>query len=216
MPIKLDFFVYIYVYINVYIYVIVTLLNSKRQSQGLPLLGCLNPTLYSAKAAGLFNDVTSGSNNCCANNDIANVATLCCDQGYIAAPGWDPVTGMGSVNFDKFEIMMQNDYVALSTAQPVSGSTSSTSTTSAGVAAGASIGVIAFVIILFCIWYTYYYKNMTNNSLSSPPVIDVSTMQVPAPGPAPMPTPPPKPARPTGLSELHNEQFRSPTIGQSS
>jgi subtilase family serine protease len=54
-------------------------------------LGNINRSLYqlaqsAPKYAADFNDVTTG------NNDVAEIG----GQGYNAAPGWDPVTGLGS------------------------------------------------------------------------------------------------------------------------
>ncbi|RPD54225.1 family S53 protease-like protein [Lentinus tigrinus ALCF2SS1-7] len=67
---------------------VVALLNDARLNAGLPSLGFLNPLLYSQGAAAL-NDVTSGSNPGCG------------PVGFPAVEGWDPVTGLGSPDFDK-------------------------------------------------------------------------------------------------------------------
>src|SRR5579883_2376168 len=64
------------------------------QTAGHPL-GFINPALYRLAASSTyaqdFRDITAGNNT----NDSANV------QGYSAAPGWDPVTGLGSPNAEK-------------------------------------------------------------------------------------------------------------------
>ncbi|KAJ3493922.1 hypothetical protein NLG97_g4416 [Lecanicillium saksenae] len=65
---------------------IVALLNDYRASQGKAPLGFLNPFLYSKGVQGL-NDITSGNNPGCNTN------------GFEAATGWDPVTGLGTPNF---------------------------------------------------------------------------------------------------------------------
>ncbi|RPD54222.1 family S53 protease [Lentinus tigrinus ALCF2SS1-7] len=67
---------------------VVALLNDARLNAGLPSLGFINPLLYSQGAAAL-NDVTSGSNPGCGT------------QGFPAVEGWDPVTGLGSPDFNK-------------------------------------------------------------------------------------------------------------------
>lgn len=72
----------------------VSLINAGRLAANKPALGFLNPSIYSLHAA-FEKDVTVGDNLCTAG---AN----CCTQGYYAAPGWDPATGFGSVNFGKF------------------------------------------------------------------------------------------------------------------
>ena len=67
---------------------VIALLNDELLNQGKSPLGFLNPMLYSTGAAAL-NDVTKGSNPGCGT------------QGFPAAAGWDPVTGLGTPNFTK-------------------------------------------------------------------------------------------------------------------
>ena len=67
-------------------YVTVTILNAQRKSQGLPLVGLLNPTLYSNQSTGLFNDITIGNNKCRRNPVAANAQ--CCTSGFTTAVGW--------------------------------------------------------------------------------------------------------------------------------
>ncbi|CAE8595273.1 unnamed protein product [Polarella glacialis] len=61
------------------------------QKSGKPL-GFLNPLLYQmyAELPGAFTDVTSGDNKCTESGCFASC------QGYYAAKGWDPVTGLGT------------------------------------------------------------------------------------------------------------------------
>ncbi|KAH9006053.1 peptidase S8/S53 domain-containing protein [Lactarius hengduanensis] len=66
---------------------IISLLNDYRISNGRSPLGFLNVLLYGIFLGGL-NDITSGSNPGC-NTD-----------GFSAVPGWDPVTGLGSLDFE--------------------------------------------------------------------------------------------------------------------
>lgn len=74
----------------------ISLINSARLKAGKSSLGWINPSLYALKDS-YTRDITDGSNNCVAS------ATVCCSQGYHAVAGWDPVTGLGSVNFTKLE-----------------------------------------------------------------------------------------------------------------
>ncbi|KAF2164340.1 hypothetical protein M409DRAFT_25219 [Zasmidium cellare ATCC 36951] len=67
---------------------LVSLLNDYRHSQGKATLGFLNPLLYSATTG--LNDITSGSNSGCNS------------KGFSATTGWDPASGLGSINFGKF------------------------------------------------------------------------------------------------------------------
>jgi tripeptidyl-peptidase-1 len=66
----------------------IALLNSQR----LVPLGFLNPWLY--LESGVLNDVTTGSNPGCSTN------------GFTAAAGWDPVTGLGTPNFAKMQLLI--------------------------------------------------------------------------------------------------------------
>ncbi|KAJ3488113.1 hypothetical protein NLI96_g3093 [Meripilus lineatus] len=67
---------------------VVALLNDRLVAAGKPVLGFLNPFLYSTGASAL-NDITTGSNPGCNTN------------GFPAVAGWDPVTGLGTPNFPK-------------------------------------------------------------------------------------------------------------------
>jgi len=74
---------------------IVTLLNDIRLNNNKATLGFLNPFLYQAASTqGAFFDVTQGD----------NMNTRCCisakNDGFTCAKGWDPVTGLGTPNFD--------------------------------------------------------------------------------------------------------------------
>ncbi|KAH8982321.1 subtilisin-like protein [Lactarius hatsudake] len=67
---------------------IISLLNDYQLSQNRPVLGFLNPWLYGAASQG-FNDITSGSNPGCGTD------------GFSAVSGWDPVTGLGTPDFQR-------------------------------------------------------------------------------------------------------------------
>ncbi|KAH9071521.1 subtilisin-like protein [Lactarius deliciosus] len=67
---------------------IISLLNDYRLSQGKRPLGFLNPWIYGGGLEG-FNDIVSGSNPGC-NTD-----------GFSAIVGWDPVTGLGTPDFER-------------------------------------------------------------------------------------------------------------------
>ncbi|KAF8264268.1 subtilisin-like protein [Lactarius quietus] len=74
---------------------IISLLNDYRISQGKPPLGFLNPWLYGGGLAGL-NDITFGTNPGCKTN------------GFPAIIGWDPVTGLGTPDFEKLIRIIEN------------------------------------------------------------------------------------------------------------
>mmetsp|Transcript_13691 Transcript_13691/g.22820 ORF Transcript_13691/g.22820 Transcript_13691/m.22820 type:complete len:228 (+) Transcript_13691:467-1150(+) len=47
-----------------------------------------------------LNDITEGNNQC-----VAGVR-ICCPQGFDAQTGWDPVTGLGTLDFERFKHAM--------------------------------------------------------------------------------------------------------------
>lgn len=73
-----------------------------------PRLGWLNPTLYGADSS-TFHDVTSGSN--------VDGRGVTCDETaegmieFTALSGWDPVTGLGWVDFPSLLSLFPTDYV---------------------------------------------------------------------------------------------------------
>ena len=75
----------------------VSLINGVRIASGKSSVGWINPALYYYKAL-YVNDIVSGRNNC----DAGNLAK-CCTQGFYATQGWDPATGLGSLNFEPFK-----------------------------------------------------------------------------------------------------------------
>jgi subtilase family serine protease len=74
---------------------IITLLNDYRLNNNKPQLGFLNPLLYKMyeQHPSAFHDVTEGDNHCSLGR--------CCKYGYGATVGWDPVTGLGTPNYQE-------------------------------------------------------------------------------------------------------------------
>ena len=83
---------------------LVSLVNNARVSAGKSKIGWLNPALYYLKSNdntnSIFNDITAGNNNCIVYGEI------CCQQGFDAVTGWDPATGLGSIDFVNFKAAM--------------------------------------------------------------------------------------------------------------
>jgi tripeptidyl-peptidase I len=79
----------------------ITLVNDARMSAGKAPLGYITPSLYKLAVSNpsIFNDITSGENNCCAGQPGQQI---CCQYGFTAIQGWDPLTGFGSINFPNF------------------------------------------------------------------------------------------------------------------
>jgi hypothetical protein len=73
------------------------LVSSGKQSA--PGMGNLNAQLYplAQKTAGIFHDITTG-NNVVTSSGCSGRVTTCTPVGYNAGPGYDPATGLGSVD----------------------------------------------------------------------------------------------------------------------
>jgi len=71
---------------------IVSLLNAARADAGMPAMGLITPFLYQNQNA--FTDITDGDNS-------VNGWWAAKTEGFDAAPGWDPVTGLGTPVFPK-------------------------------------------------------------------------------------------------------------------
>ena len=74
------------------------LVLSSRLEQGLPPFGLLNPALYQIALSrpSAFSDITVGDNHC---TGLQNSNYTCCPYGFTATKSWDPVTGLGAINF---------------------------------------------------------------------------------------------------------------------
>jgi len=77
---------------------IIALLNDLRLQNGKPQLGFLNPLLYELERTQpqVFTDVVKGSNPGCGT------------QGFQATAGWDPATGLGSLNYAELAKVILN------------------------------------------------------------------------------------------------------------
>lgn len=85
----------------------VSLVNTERLKSGLPSIGLLNRRLYE-NSQHFANDIITGSNFCTASRNHYSAPT-CCNEGFYATKGWDPVTGVGSVDFAKFVAILSKD-----------------------------------------------------------------------------------------------------------
>ena len=70
-------------------------INAARMAIGKGSVGWVNPALY-AHAASFVNDIVTGDNKCSAT-------APCCPHGYEAVSGWDPASGLGSVDYAKMQ-----------------------------------------------------------------------------------------------------------------
>lgn len=67
---------------------VITLINNERLNAGKGPVGFLNPVLYANP--GVMNDDTEGTNHGCG-----------VDEAFHAGEGWDAVTGLGTVDYER-------------------------------------------------------------------------------------------------------------------
>lgn len=91
----------------------ISLINSARLAVGKSSVGWINPVLYS-NYNSFTRDVKDGGNFCVASNSV------CCRQGFHAATGWDPVTGLGSIHYPSLKsvFMSLGDNIDVPTESP--------------------------------------------------------------------------------------------------
>ena len=75
---------------------VVARLNAARLKAGKPVLGFLNPWLYSIGGTAAFTDLKLGDNGCfdaqaCCGDDLPPS-----QRGFHAVKGWDPASGWGT------------------------------------------------------------------------------------------------------------------------
>ena len=75
---------------------LISTLNAARMRIGKGAVGFVHPALYK-HSSKFTNDVVGGNIKCTQNGQI------CCTQGFYATPGWDPASGLGSINYGKME-----------------------------------------------------------------------------------------------------------------
>ena len=73
-------------------------INAARHNVGKGSLGWINPLLY-MNATSFIRDITAGNNLCPSEES-------CCSQGFYATTGWDPATGLGSVDFGNLQTLL--------------------------------------------------------------------------------------------------------------
>ncbi len=77
-------------------------INDVRMSAGKGPIGFANPALYdAAKIDGFYNDVTEG------DQSLGGIFSdrgfsACGNNGFSAVEGWDPVSGLGTPNYEKW------------------------------------------------------------------------------------------------------------------
>lgn len=86
---------------------IIGLLNDARLRAGKPALGFLNPWLY-AEGYKALNDIVGGSSYGCTGTDPQSEeevsgALVIPGAHWNATTGWDPVTGLGTPDFQKLK-----------------------------------------------------------------------------------------------------------------
>jgi len=85
----------------------ISLVNARRKAAGKKTVGWINPAMYQNPSA--FFDITEGHNKCGGFRSMDPLThEIPCCGGYDAKTGWDAATGLGSVNFPKFEAIFES------------------------------------------------------------------------------------------------------------
>lgn len=98
-------------------------INAARNSVGKGSIGWVNPALY-MNHTSYVKDIISGSNKCGGSSTVGTFK--CCPHGFSATPGWDPTTGLGSLNYQK----MKRHFLLLGEIKSVTSAPSSSKPTS--------------------------------------------------------------------------------------
>jgi len=160
-----------------------SLINSQRVEAGKSTLGWVNPLLYKYYAS-FTNDITLGDKNGCGSvrysfeydddyygtdddNDEFSLSSKCCDEGFHPMTGWDPITGLGSVNVEKFSALF---------GAPTAAPTKSLTT---GAIVGITVACIAEVCLLvFAMSYFLRQQHSSGPSASAGTMAPVSTIEL--------------------------------------
>jgi subtilase family serine protease len=130
-----------------------SLVNSQRVAAGKSTLGWVNPLLYKYYDS-FTNDITEGDKNSCGALEVGYDSDdyyssyyfyhKCCDEGFYPTTGWDPITGLGSINVDEF-IAVFKTLTFSPTAAPAASPSKSLST---GAIVGIVVACIAVLVLL--------------------------------------------------------------------
>jgi len=161
----------------------VSLVNAQRLKQGKPLMGFINPFIYKYSSS-FINDITSGDNKCSAlycssyiyyfnSRYCKEYNNTCCKEGFHATKGWDPVTGLGSIDFENFSTTAMGIVFTQSTSSSSSSSSLET-TTLILIIVVVVIGtllIMAVGVIVYCL----HAKNATVLAPTSNPNVVVAS-----------------------------------------
>lgn len=162
-----------------------SLLNAARAENNISSVGFINPTLYAYGEENTFgpggtnfnpfNDVTSGNTKCMARNNQGQV--YCCNSGFYATGGWDPVTGWGSSYYPDLAQMLA---VEVNYTEPIN--SGSDNKNSLNQTESIIVGVIVgfFGLLLLCGIVSCLFCGRKNQAPAPPPA-QVIVVQVPPP-----------------------------------
>jgi subtilase family serine protease len=153
-----------------------SLVNSQRVEVGKSTLGWVNPLLYKYYAS-FTNDITGGDKNACSGLEYSSVSGYyhnCCDEGFHPTTGWDPITGLGSINVEKFSAIFGTLTFTPTAAPAASPSKSLTTGAIVGIAV-AAFAVLVFLIVVIVLLLRQHRSS--GPSVSTGTVVPVSTIK---------------------------------------
>ena len=84
----------------------ISLINDARLHANKTTVGFVNPALYALHRTDgpkVFRDIKEGSSKC-PNPKMTGAMVGCCKHGFRTGKGWDPLTGLGSVDFSELMV----------------------------------------------------------------------------------------------------------------
>ncbi len=146
------------------------IINNARKQANMSTMGFLNPFLY-AYGSYFANDITVGANHCSAYSD------RCCIEGFNVTTGWDPMTGIGSLDFPKYyntamNLPVTTDDDSVNPIPTGNDDDSSSNSLSAGAIAGIVIGVIVGTGLLIGLGVFVYFRFVKSATLGENTIRD--------------------------------------------
>lgn len=129
-----------------------SLINNQLVVMNKSTVGWINPVLYQYASHHILHDITIIGNNSCSAL-YSETDHTCFAEGFVAMTGWDPVTGLGSVDF----VQLQQVFVSVSSGSNNNGF-------STGEIAGIVVGSVAGSVIIAA---AVYYAMFMSTSFSS-------------------------------------------------
>ena len=200
---------------------VVARLNEVSMARAGAPLGFINPLLYSIaqSSPSAFHDLTTGDNRCPRNWTSSNCPSRC--VGYQSAPGWDPVTGLGSPNVGNLLAYLQNQSTTGGLPGGGGGGGSDGGETSTALADGAIAGIVIASVVgiiavgLLLAWLVWCCGQRDGGAKPPPPAAagnGIAMSDISRPRPASIPPPMPAAVPQYNPAQYSTQPYAQPAI----